>query len=94
MLRRNGAMPYVSYVSHMCQMCAHCDCVEVRNDDIINLWSCLSRRSLPENVQKISEQMSELEKSLNELKKINVNLVNLVTEQQKEISDLGSRPKR
>ena len=83
----------VSYVSHMCQMCAHCDCVEVRNDDIINLWSCPSCRCLPENVQKTCEQMSQLEKSLNELKQINVNLVNLVTEQRKEISDLVSRPR-
>ena len=35
--------------------------------------------------------MSKLEKSLNELKQIHINLDNLATKQHQEISDLGSR---
>ena len=72
-------------------MWAHCDCVNISNDDVVNLWSCFSCRCLPENNKKISEQMSKLDKSLNELKQLNANLVNIVTERRQEISDLGSR---
>ena len=73
---------------HLCQTWIHPECVGQNDSDIVGIWSCPTCRTLPVLVQQILDRSSVLESMLVRLEDSNRQLVALVGEQRKEMSEL------
>ena len=73
---------------HLCQTWIHPECVGQNDSDIVGIWTCPTCRTLPVMVQQLLDRSSVLESMLVRLEESNRQLVALVGEQRKEMSEL------
>ena len=73
---------------HLCQTWIHPECAGQNDSDIVGIWSCPTCRTLPVLVQQLLDRSSVLESMLVRLEDSNRQLVALVGEQRKEMSEL------
>ena len=73
---------------HLCQTWIHPECVGQNDSDIVGIWTCPTCRTLPVLVQQLLDRSSVLESMLVRLEESNRQLVALVGEQRKEMSEL------
>ena len=73
---------------HLCQTWIHPECDGQNDSDIVGIWSCPTRRTLPVPVQQLLDRSSVLQSMLVRLEESNRHLVALVGEQRKEMSEL------
>ena len=73
---------------HLCQTWIQPECVGQNDSDIVGIWSCPTCRTLPVLVQQLLDRSSVLESMFIRLEESNRQLVALVGEQRKEMSEL------
>ena len=73
---------------HLCQTWINPECVDQNDSDIVGIWTCSTCRTLPVLVQQRLDRSSVLESMLVRLDESNRQLVALVGEQRKEMSEL------